>query len=262
MGLTIYQVDAFAENIFSGNPAAVCVLDAWLSDEHMQQIAQENNLSETAFLVPDGNTYHIRWFTPGLEVDLCGHATLASAWVLFNFFEKEAESISFFSPRSGPLSVNKGEDDELVLDFPVDTVREIPAIEDLNKAIGKKPLKTFMGKTDVMLVFDSQSEIENLRPDYNALMALDVRGVIVTAPGNEVDFVSRFFAPQSGINEDPVTGSAHTTMIPYWADQLGKTSLKARQISARGGNLSCQLIGDRVNIGGKAVLYMRGELFI
>ncbi len=260
MNLTIYQVDAFAEEIFQGNPAAVCILEDWLPDDLMQDIAQENNLSETAFLVRQGNEYGIRWFTPGLEVDLCGHATLASAFILFEKVMENAVKVDFHSPRSGPLAVEKGEDGFLILDFPADEVSEIDSIHELNEALGAEPKKTFKGKTDIMLVFENQSQIEDMKPNFHALLKQDVRGVIVTAPGDDVDFVSRFFAPQSGINEDPVTGSAHTTMIPYWSKELGKEKLSARQLSRRGGSLRCELAGDRVKIGGKAVLYMEGEL--
>lgn len=261
MRLTLYQVDAFAESVFAGNPAAVCILDQWIDDALMQQIAGENNLSETAFLVPANEGYHIRWFTPEIEVDLCGHATLASGFVVLEQVDKTATSVAFYSPRSGPLSVSKSGSD-LVLDFPVDTLEEIAGNTALNNAIGRVPVRTFKGKTDLMLVYESQSEIEQIKPDFNALLSMDIRGVIVTAPGTSVDFVSRFFAPQAGINEDPVTGSAHTTMVPYWAEVLDKKELRAKQLSARGGNLHCQLEGDRVKIAGKAVLYMKGEIFV
>ena len=262
MKQTIYQVDAFADTAFSGNPAAVCILDSWLADSTMQAIAMENNLSETAFLVKNDVGYDIRWFTPGIEVDLCGHATLASAFVIFEKIDRDADTISFFSPRSGDLAVSKTPDGRLELDFPKDTVREIASIPELDAAIGLKPLQTYKGKTDIMLVYENQDQIEGIRPNFKELANLDVRGVIVTAPGKDVDFVSRFFAPQSGVDEDPVTGSAHTTMIPYWAKRLKKNNLKARQLSSRGGTLFCKLSGDRVRIAGNAVLYLEGTIFI
>ena len=260
MKLTLYQIDAFAEKVFSGNPAAVCVLDSWLEDKTMQQIAQENNLAETAFLVKTDDRYEIRWFTPEIEVDLCGHATLASAFVLFRFFEQNISQLEFFSPRSGILKVEKGDDGYLTLDFPADETSFIDEIEAITKAIGVTPLKTIKGKTDYLLIYNSQKEIEQISPNFHLLDQLDCRGVIVSAPGDKVDFVSRFFAPQCGIPEDPVTGSAHTTLTPYWAKVLGKNKMTAKQLSPRGGNLNCEYLGERVKIGGKAVLYMIGEI--
>jgi len=260
MKLTLYQIDAFAEKVFTGNPAAVCVLDEWLDDLTMQHIAMENNLAETAFLVKSNTQYEIRWFTPEIEVDLCGHATLASAYVLFRFFEKNADQIEFFSTRSGNLGVTKTENGMLTLDFPADETSLIEEMEAISKAIGKSPLKTIQGKTDYLLIYSSQNEIEGITPNFHLLDQLDCRGVIVSAPGDEVDFVSRFFAPQCGIPEDPVTGSAHTTMTPYWAKVLGKNKMTAKQLSPRGGNLICENTGDRVKISGMAVLYLVGEI--
>jgi len=260
MKLTLYQIDAFAEKVFSGNPAAVCVLDSWLEDKTMQQIAQENNLAETAFLVKTDDRYEIRWFTPEIEVDLCGHATLASAFVLFRFFEQNISQLEFFSPRSGILKVEKGNDGYLTLDFPADETSFIDEIEAITKAIGVTPLKTIKGKTDYLLIYNSQKEIEQISPNFHLLDKLDCRGVIVSSPGDKVDFVSRFFAPQCGIPEDPVTGSAHTTLTPYWSEVLGKEKMTAKQLSPRGGNLNCEYLGERVKIGGKAVLYMIGEI--
>jgi len=260
MKLKLYQIDAFAEKLFEGNPAAVCVLEQWLDDSLMQQLAMENNLAETAFVVKEGSQYVIRWFTPELEVALCGHATLASAYVLFRYFEPEAEQLSFFSPRSGILSVAKGKDGLLTLDFPADPILEVPPIDALNKALGKQPLKSYKGKTDYLLVYENQADIEAMRPDFFLLDKVDARGIIVTAPGEKVDFVSRFFAPQSGISEDPVTGSAHTTLTPYWSEVLGKKKLFARQLSRRGGRLSCEYLGQRVKISGMAVQYLTGEI--
>ena len=262
MKQTIYQVDAFTSEVFGGNPAAVCILDTWLPDPMMQQIAMENNLSETAFLVRSGDVYEIRWFTPGVEVDLCGHATLASAFVLFTELESEATHIDFHSPRSGALSVSRESDGLLTLNFPADVMAPIDPIPELDLAMGKEATVRLKGKTDIMLVFDSQDEIEALNPNFFLLKNLDVRGVIATAPGKEVDFVSRFFAPQSGVDEDPVTGSAHTSLTPYWAQILGKNRLTARQLSKRGGALTCELLGERVLIAGRAILYLKGEIYI
>jgi len=260
MKLTMYQIDAFAEKVFSGNPAAVCVLDSWLDDETMQLIAMENNLAETAFLVKKDNQYEIRWFTPEIEVDLCGHATLASAFVLFRFFEKNVSRLEFFSPRSGILTVEKADDEKMTLDFPTDETAFVDEIEAITKSIGKTPLKTIKGKTDYLLIYSSQKEIEEISPNFHLLDQLDCRGVIVSSPGDKVDFVSRFFSPQCGIPVDPVTGSAHTTLTPYWSKALGKTKMTAKQLSSRGGNLLCENLGDRIKISGKAILYMVGEI--
>ena len=260
MKLPIYQADAFASGLFKGNPAAVIPLQHWLSDELMQQIAMENNLSETAFFVPEGDHFHIRWFTPKAEVRLCGHATLATAHVLFNELNFQNDLLEFES-LSGILTVKKvGE--KLQLDFPADFAQEVEPINTFTEAFGAKPLQTFKGRTDYMLLFDSEETIQNLRPNIQLLLSTNARGVIATAKGNEVDFVSRFFAPAVGVNEDPVTGSAHTTLIPFWANKLGKTELTALQLSARGGQLWCTLSGDRVFIAGKAVTYLRGEIEI
>lgn len=257
----IYQVDAFTSKLFGGNPAAVCIMDKWLPDETMQQIASENRLSETAFSVPDNGKYVIRWFTPDLEVELCGHATLASAHVLFEHRGFAGKEIEFVSPHSGALKVEKTEEG-LVLDFPADVVEEIRIPYDVVKTLHASPVKAFRGRTDFMFVFAGRSEIENMKPDFKLLAEMGGRGVIVTAPGVNVDFVSRFFAPQTGINEDPVTGSAHTTLTPFWSATLGKKKLKALQVSERGGELICEDLGERVKIAGKAVTYMEGELLI
>lgn len=262
MKQTIYQVDAFASEVFSGNPAAVCILEAWLPDTLMQQIAMENNLSETAFLVKSDEKYEIRWFTPGVEVDLCGHATLASAFVLFSEQEKKAKKIEFHSPRSGALSVKRESDGQLTLNFPADTMTLIDPIPELEQAMGRQAIACLKGKTDIMLLYESQEDIQSLNPNFFLLKDLDIRGVIATAPGNEVDFVSRFFAPRSGVDEDPVTGSAHTSLTPYWAYAMGKNKLVARQLSKRGGELKCRLDGDRVRITGHCVLYMKGKIYI
>lgn len=258
--LKIYQVDAFTSELFGGNPAAVVPLDAWLADEMMQQIAMENNLAETAFIVNEPDGYRIRWFTPAVEVDLCGHATLAAAYVFFNELSHAGNSISFHS-RSGVLTVTRN-GNELMLDFPKDEMKEIPLSADIISAFAEKPVTAFKGKTDYMIVFGSEAEIAAMVPDLPKINAFPGRGIIVTAKGNDVDFVSRFFAPQSGINEDPVTGSAHTTLTPYWSAQLGKKTLKALQISPRRGELTCTMQGERVLIAGQGRLYLKGEIFI
>jgi len=262
MKLKIFQIDAFTDTLFLGNPAAVCVLNDWISDELMQDIAGENNLSETAFAVKKEEKYEIRWFTPVTEVDLCGHATLATAYVLFNHYNVNSKKIEFYSPHSGILTVEKAENDYLTLDFPSDKLVETQSSEVLIRAIGKEPWKTLKGKSDYLLLFSNQKEIEEIEPDFTLLSIVEGRGIIVSAKGNEVDFVSRFFAPQSGVDEDPVTGSAHTSLIPYWAAELNKTQLTAKQLSKRGGDLFCEFLGDRVKISGKAVLYLIGEIEI
>jgi len=261
MKLKIYQVDAFSSRVFAGNPAAVCILEEWLDDELMQQIANENNLSETAFSVPVNDRYEIRWFTPEVEVDLCGHATLATAHILFNHLDYSSDRVHFHSPHSGNLSVIKS-GNLLTLDFPADTLEEMIVPELIVTALQTPPLKAFRGRSDFMFVYASQSEIESMQPDFGLLAHVGGRGIIVTAPGNEANFVSRFFAPQTGVNEDPATGSAHTSLTPYWARVLGKNKLIAQQLSARGGQLICELAGDRVLISGEAVSYMEGEINI
>jgi PhzF family phenazine biosynthesis protein len=259
MKIPIYQVDAFTNERFKGNPAAVCPLDNWLPAAVMQNIAAENNLAETAFVVAAGENFEIRWFTPTVEVDLCGHATLASAYVLFNELGFSGDQINFISHRSGPLSVTKN-GSILALNFPVDSLTELPLKPEVAIGLSQTPRAVFKGKTDYLFVYDSEAEILALQPDFVALKAHAVRGIIVTAPGETTDFVSRFFGPACGVNEDPVTGSAHTTLTPYWASILGKTELTARQLSQRTGDLTCNLMGDRVEIAGEAVLYLRGEI--
>lgn len=256
----IYQIDAFTDSVFGGNPAAVCILKSWLSDSLMQQIAAENNLAETAFAVPNESAYELRWFTPELEVDLCGHATLATAFVIFNYYNHKENTIRFISPRSGALVVVKNEDTSMTMDFPTDDLQPVSSQPKINEAIGKIPLETFKGKTDYLLIYKSQQEIETIHPNFHLLNDLDCRGVIVSAPGTQVDFVSRFFAPQCGIPEDPVTGSAHTTLTPYWSKHLGKNQLTAKQLSQRGGELHCEYLGERVKISGRAVCYLVGEI--
>ena len=259
MKISIFQVDAFSDQLFKGNPAAVCPLNEWLPDELMQNIAQENNLAETAFIVPANEGYEIRWFTPTVEVDLCGHATLASAHVVFQELGHSGEKVEFYSPRSGPLTVTK-RGDELVLDFPSDTISQIDVEPLHSTGLSKAPKAVYKGKTDYLFVYDTEAEIRALIPDFEALKTHPVRGIIVTAPGEKVDFVSRFFGPACGVNEDPVTGSAHTTLTPYWSSVTGKRTLNALQLSQRSGSLTCTLKGDRVEIAGKSVLYLRGEI--
>ncbi len=260
MKLPLFQVDAFAEGLFKGNPAAVVPLDNWLTDEVMQQIAMENNLSETAFFVPTTEGFEIRWFTPKAEVKLCGHATLATAHVIFEEARYPHDEIVFTS-KSGSLRVRKNSD-KFQLDFPADTIRPIDAPNQIFQAIGKLPKACFKGKTDYLLVFENEREIREITPSFTQLARTSVRGVIVTAPGDQVDFVSRFFAPGVGIDEDPVTGSAHTSLTPYWSKRLGKTEMTARQLSQRGGELQVSLNGDRVLIAGKTKTYLRGEIFL
>lgn len=260
MKLTLYQVDAFTKTVFGGNPAAVCILEDWLVTHLMQKIAQENNLAETAFIVQKNSTFELRWFTPETEVDLCGHATLASAYVLFHHYGYTEKTIRFYSPRSGELLVSKAEKGLMTMDFPTDELVALQGNTEINKAIGLTPKRTLKGKTDYLLIYNSQEEIEEISPNFHLLNKLDCRGVIVSAPGDEVDFVSRFFAPQCGIPEDPVTGSAHTTMLPYWSKVMGKTKLSAKQLSKRGGDLHCEYLGERVKISGNAVLYLKGEI--
>ena len=259
MTLPIYQIDAFTDRLFAGNPAAVVPLKSWLSDEQMLNIAAENNLTETAFYVPVENGFHIRWFTPTVEVDLCGHATLAAAYVIFNIQKFEGKEVRLES-RSGELVVARDEN-WLTLNFPVDlyhiAVPPPALVESLSAAT---MLEVYKGKTDYLVVLDSEQEVKDLEYDIIVLSTIPARGIIVTAPGDDVDFVSRFFAPQSGIDEDPVTGSTHTTLIPYWSEKLSKTTLTAKQLSKRGGYLKCELVGERVHIGGQARLYLNGEI--
>jgi PhzF family phenazine biosynthesis protein len=261
MELKIYQIDAFTDEVFRGNPAAVVPLTEWLEDEILQKIALENNLSETAFYIKEGDRVILRWFTPGIEVDLCGHATLATAHVLFEHEGFEGEEITFFSPRSGILKVRK-EENNLVMDFPLDTIQEIELTKELTAPFLPKPFEAFKGKTDYILVFEEEEQIRNLQFDLSLISKLPVRGVVVTAKGDEVDFVSRFFGPQVGVPEDPVTGSAHTSLTPIWAKKLGKEELTAIQVSLREGKVGCRLNGDRVILTGKTVTYLIGKIFI
>ena len=257
----IYQVDAFTDEVFNGNPAAVCPLDKWLSNEIMQKIAMENNLSETAFYVKQGDQYHIRWFTPSVEVDLCGHATLATAYVLFNYESFAGNTIIFNTNSSGILKVTKS-GSLLTLDFPADSIEEVEVSNIIKSGFNISPETAYRGKTDYLLVYKNESDIKKLVPDFGKISVMDCRGVIVTAKGNEVDFVSRFFGPQSGVNEDPVTGSAHTTLAPFWAKKLGKTDFTAIQLSERKGYLQCKHLGERVEISGECRLYLTGVIHL
>ncbi len=261
MTIKIYQADAFTDKLFRGNPAAICMLEDWLPETTMQAIAAENNLAETAFVVPSGNEFGIRWFTPTVEVDLCGHATLAAAHIINEYYNTGKSILTFQSPHSGSLTVTQ-QDDMLTLDFPADEPKQITTPQLLKEALGIEPMETLRGRTDYMAVLPTETDLLRLKPNFELLTQLEARGVIVTATGVESDFVSRFFGPQSGINEDPVTGSAHTTLVPYWAKELGKTSLSAMQLSSRRGYLWCKLQGKRVAISGKAVTYMQGEIKI
>lgn len=262
MKLNIYQIDAFTSEVFKGNPAAVCPLDEWIDDGLMQKIAFENNLSETAFFVKRGDVYEIRWFTPLVEVNLCGHATLASAFVIFGFLDEKSDSIRLHSHRSGDLRVQR-QGDRLTLDFPAYDVTPTPPDARLAKAIGRMPLQIWETQGDkVLMLFENESDVAGIMPDFPLLAEVPVDQVIVTAGGDSCDFVSRMFAPRIGIPEDPVTGAIHCSLTPFWAERLGKTELVARQISQRGGLLYCELAGDRVRIGGSAVLYLKGEIHV
>jgi PhzF family phenazine biosynthesis protein len=256
MKIPIFQVDAFTSELFKGNPAAVCPLDYWPEDGFMQNVAFENNLSETAFFVNTSDGFHIRWFTPVTEVDLCGHATLAAAAVIFEKLGYKLDRILFQS-RSGMLTVSrKGE--MYVLNFPTDKLNKTNTTDDLKLAMGLAPVDAYKGREDYLLVYENETQILEISPDFNSLKALTNRGVIVTAPGTDCDFVSRYFAPSAGINEDPATGSTHTSLAPYWSKKLNKSKLVARQISLRGGEMICEIKEDRVEIAGKVVFYMEG----
>lgn len=257
----MWQVDAFTDRLFGGNPAAVALLESWLPDALLQSIAAENNLPETAFVVPDGSDYGLRWFTPTVEVRLCGHATLASAHVLFAR-EPDRRAIRFHTRWSGVLvAVRRG--DEIELDFPSRPPRGIALPVDGARALGVGAAGAWDSAEDLMVVLDHEDAVRDLKPDIAALAKLPFRGVIVTAPGRDgIDFVSRFFAPAAGVDEDPVTGSAHCVLAPYWAERLGKTTLLARQVSRRGGELRCTLAGDRVLLAGRAVTYSEGQVCV
>ncbi|MEP6646140.1 MAG: PhzF family phenazine biosynthesis protein [Saprospiraceae bacterium] len=256
--MTIYQIDAFTDKLFGGNPAAVIPLDIWPDDHLMQSIALENNLAETAFVVPEEEHYRIRWFTPTVEVDLCGHATLASAFVMFEELSYPGDTIKFQS-RSGWLSVTRN-DSWLTMDFPMDKISPLDITTAMKRCSTANILEAYQGVSDYMFVLSDQKAVKESHFDLSAIEALGHRGIIFTSEGKDVDFVSRFFAPAFGIPEDPVTGSTHTTLTPYWAGRIGKKNLTARQVSSRGGYLRCELRSDRVLISGQAVLYMKGVI--
>lgn len=260
MKIPIYQVDAFTSRVFGGNPAAVCPLESWLDDGTLQAIATENNLSETAFFVGGGGKYDIRWMTPAAEVDLCGHATLASAWVVMNRLDRGRERVVFGS-RSGPLTVVRQGDDLLALDFPARPPEPVADGQEVGEALGRAP-RELLAARDYLAVYDTEEDVRALRPDMARVAALDRHGVIASAPGKNADFVSRFFAPAWGVAEDPVTGSSHCTLIPYWAGRLGKDRLRALQVSPRGGELFCERRGPRVLIAGRVVPFMEGLIEI
>lgn len=255
-----YVVDAFAENLFEGNPAAVCIMEKWISDDTMQKIAAENNLSETAFAVKEGDGYRLRWFTPGGEIDLCGHATLATAYVIANYYEENVDRITFQTMSGELVVVKKGELYEM--DFPSRMPEEFTLTEQMVEALGVKPIETYLGR-DLMFVLEKEEDVQNASPDFSKLEKLpDGLGVLITAKSEKYDFVSRCFFPKLNVNEDPVCGSAHCNFIPFWAKRLGMDELVARQLSKRGGTLYCKLVGDRVKISGVAVLYSIADLQI
>lgn len=261
MTIPIYQADAFTNKLFGGNPAAICPLDEWLPDETMQKIAAENNLAETAYFVKTGNGFHLRWFTPELEIDLCGHATLATAHILYTELGYTGDEILFETQKAGVLKVSR-DSDKYTLDFPSRPPYPAELPEGLAEALGGKTPKAVLRSRDYFLVYENEQDILDIVPDHSALAKVDAIGIIVTAPGKDVDFVSRFFAPAAGVPEDPVTGSAHCNLIPYWAEKLGKGRLRAYQISARKGELWCELKGDRVLMSGNAVTYLKGKIYI
>lgn len=256
--IPLYVFDSFTDRLFAGNPAAVCPLESWLDDDTMLAIAAENNLSETAFFVAENGGYKLRWFTPAVEVDLCGHATLATAHYLLNEAGSESDQVRF-ETRSGTLLVSRS-GDLLTMNFPVRPLEQVSQEKEIGAAIGAVPETTFRSAKNYLAVLDSEQHVRDLSPDIPAVKALGVNGVIVTAPGERVDFVSRYFAPGAGIDEDPVTGSAHCTLTPYWVARLDKNPLDAEQVSKRGGRLKCELNGDRVYISGRAVMYARGTI--
>jgi PhzF family phenazine biosynthesis protein len=261
MKLSIYQVDAFAETVFSGNPAAIIPLENWIDEALMQKIAMENNLSETAFIVKEDEVYQIRWFTPENEVDLCGHATLASAYVIKNFIEPHIGEIEFSTQKVGELKASAKEG-MYTLDFPARIPEPCSVPEDLLKSLGTSIAVEILKSRDYFVVLPDEEAVKNIEPDFLLMQQLDTFGVIVTAKGQSADVVSRCFYPGAGINEDPVTGSAHCNIVPYWAQKLGKTKLHCKQLSKRGGSLDCELAGDRVLMTGKCVLFLQGEIDI
>ncbi|MDB5227517.1 MAG: isomerase [Bacteroidota bacterium] len=256
--MKIYKLDAFTDQVFKGNPAAVVPLEKWLPVETMQQIAAENNLAETAFFVKEGDKYHIKWFTPTVEIELCGHATLASAFVLFNYMNYDREEIHF-TCQVGDLMVKK-EGEYITLNFPADAGITVDDVSMLEENLGLKPLNVRKGRTKYLVEVESEEVVQNFQPDFQKIKNID-KQVIITAKGNKVDFVSRFFAPNSGVNEDPATGSAHCVLIPYWAEKLQKQELIAHQLSWRTAFFKCKNLNDRVEMSGKAVCYLTGEIY-
>ena len=257
MQVKIYQVDAFALNLFEGNPAAVCPLDEWLPEELLQQIAEENNLSETAFFVKEEQEYRLRWFTPEDEVDLCGHATLAAAHVLFQHLGYSNKSVSFYT-KSGELEVTR-DGSNYSMSFPASLPKPVEAPPELIESLGVTPC-IVLAAFDYIVVYENEAQVSNITPDFSLLQKLDLRGVVITAPGNDVDFVSRCFFPKLRVNEDPVTGSAHCELSPYWSELLNKTTLLGKQLSSRTGEVGCEVVGDRVILSGSAVDYMEGVI--
>jgi PhzF family phenazine biosynthesis protein len=260
--MTLYQVDAFTDKIFKGNPAAVVPLEKWIDEALMQNLAMENNLAETVFFVPSGKgqegAYDIRWFTPAAEINLCGHATLASAWVLFNILGYKKTSITFHS-KSGPLMITR-EKDYISMDFPSwkpEKFTDYP--KNLEQALGIKEIVGVYKSRDLLVELNKEEDVKNAEPDFTLIKKTGYK-IIITAPGRQVDFVSRFFAPTFGVDEDPVTGSAHSQLIPFWSEKLGKTKMEAKQLSSRGGHLLVEQRGDRVQMGGQCVFYMKGEI--
>jgi PhzF family phenazine biosynthesis protein len=258
--LPLYQIDAFADRLFAGNPAAVCPLDAWLPERVMQDIATENNLSETAYMVPRGNDFDIRWFTPKAEIELAGHPTLAAAYLILTRLQPSRATVRFHSRKGDVIDVVR-DGDVFSMDFPARPAKPAGDLPAVGRALGADAAEYLMGR-DAVAVFDREEQVRALAPDFGKVAALGYHGVLVTAPGRDCDFVSRFFVPNMGINEDPVTGSTHCTLIPFWAARLGKDELFARQVSARGGEIFCRHRGERVTIGGRAVLYMEGRIFL
>lgn len=261
MNITMYQVDAFSSEVFKGNPAAVCVLDRWLDDSVLQNIASENNLAETAFIIKSETGYDLRWFTPSVEIDLCGHATLASAYVIFKFLEPPLRSVAF-KTMSGQLDVTMDDEQKLSMDFPARAPKQIDISDLHEQAFGMRPSEVWQSR-DLLVLFETEQQIAELQPNLEKISQIkDSFAVIATAQGNHVDFVSRFFAPNAGIPEDPVTGSAHCTLVPFWAGKLGKDILHAKQLSKRGGELFCENKGDRVAMSGYASLFLRGKIYL
>jgi PhzF family phenazine biosynthesis protein len=259
MEIPFYQVDAFTDRVFAGNPAAVCPLEAWLDDEVLQGIAAENNLAETAFFVPENGGFHLRWFTPTCEIELCGHATLASAYIIMNKLGRDSGPIRFRA-QAGELVVTR-EGDLYALDFPSRKPQRIDPPRELVEALGAEPLEVWKAR-DHLALYSTEAQVRGLRPDIRKLAAFDMWAAIITARGDTADFVSRFFAPGRGVDEDPVTGSAHCTLIPFWSERLAKKQLRALQVSARGGELFCEDQGERVRIAGRAALFAEGRIYV